>query len=654
MQSDAFQSSDSIRGARPLRYVKTCALDTPLHLERGGGLLSVTVAYETYGTLNAARDNAVLICHALSGDSHVAKHDETDDPGWWDLVVGPGKSIDTERYFVICPNILGGCRGTTGPLSVNPDTGKPYGADFPVITVGDIVEVQKRLIDHLGIQTLLAVVGGSLGGHMALTWAIKHPQCVLGVAAIATSPRLTSQALAFDVVGRNAILSDPNYNSGQYYSREEKPDDGLAIARMLGHITYLSREAMTRKFDLHRLEPRAIKTDFETRFAVGSYLAYQGNKFVERFDANSYVALTTAMDLFDLGGTQKELMASLAPATCRWLVLSFSSDWLFPPFQSQQIADALISLDKPVSHCNITSGCGHDAFLLPDDLPVYGEMIRSLLASLGTECLTPSPGTPGEGRGEGSGKDEGGTMKDKALDPAPSFHLHPSSFPSCPHPNPLPEYRARGREEHLGQDDLSIFHEQRLDYDTIVELIPKGASVLDLGCGSGELLARLKRSGHKRIMGVELDQHEIVASLRHGLDVVQGNLNAGLPAFADGQFDVVLLSQTLQTVMQVERVLKDMLRVGRMGIVSFPNLAYRKLREMLGHEGRAPRAGNFLGFNWYNSPNVRFLSIADFQDFCTAHGIQIRKQIALNTEEHREVTDDPNLNADVAVVLISR
>lgn len=605
MPNDPFQSSDSIRGARPLRYAKSVTFEQPLKLERDGTLPGVTVAYETYGTLNAAKDNAVLICHALSGDSHVAMHDANDDPGWWDLVVGPGKAIDTDRYFVICPNVLGGCRGTTGPQSANPSTGKRYGAEFPIITLRDMVEVQKQLIDHLGIAKLLAVVGGSLGGHMTLTWATHYPDRLLGAAALATSPRLTSQALAFDVVGRNAILTDPSFHHGQYYDQPDKPTDGLAIARMLGHITYLSQEAMTRKFDPQRLVPRKMQTDFETRFAVGSYLAHQGNKFVERFDANSYITLTMAMDLFDLGDTQQHLAEALAPATCKWLLVSFTSDWLFPPFQSRHIVDALISMDKKVSYCNIISAGGHDAFLLPDELHLYGDMLRSFLSNLQNE------------------KPAGVVASSVVAEPSASTQT-------------------------------SIFHEQRLDYDTILSLIPPGASVLDLGCGSGGLLARLKQSGHHHLMGVELDQEAIGASLRHGLDVVQWDLNKGLSAFADRQFDVVVLSQTLQTVIEVERIIQDMLRIGRMAIVSFPNMAYRELREMLHEQGKAPRAGDWLGYDWYNSPNVRFLSILDFQEFCRDRGIAIVKQIALNTREHREIADDPNRNADVAVALISR
>jgi homoserine O-acetyltransferase len=606
--TQTYQSSDSGRHAQPLKYAQYVTFAGPLALEEGGTLPGVTVAYETYGRLNARADNAVLVCHALSGDSHVARHDPADDIGWWDIVVGPGKPIDTDRYFVLCPNILGGCRGTTGPNSTNPETGRPWGADFPVITVGDMVRVQKLLVDQLGIGRLRAVIGGSLGGHMAAAWAVEFPERVAGAIALATSARLTSQALAFDVVGRNAILNDPSYQDGQYYANGAGPAVGLSLARMLGHITYLSREAMMQKFDAHRLQPRQVQTQFETRFSVGSYLAYQGDKFVERFDANSYLALTMAIDLFDLGDTHEKLAASLGTSRCRWLLASFSSDWLFPPFQSQEMVDALIAGGKPVSYCNVESNCGHDAFLLGDNLPVYGELIRAFLANLEAEG-------------------------------------------ACPDDEPI---EAEADEDPACHAPTSIFHRRRLDYDSIVELIPAGASVLDLGCGTGGLLARLRRRGCRAIMGIELDEQAILACVRRGLDVVQSDLNQGLSAFADRQFDFVVLSQTLQAVLHVQGVLAEMLRVGRQGIVSFPNIGYWKLRKHLMDEGRAPRAGTLLGYNWYDSPNVRFLSIADFQDFCRQQGITIHHQIALDTEAGRQVRDDPNLNADMAIVVVSK
>jgi homoserine O-acetyltransferase len=594
-----FESSDAVRNAKPLRYAQSIQLAEVMELEKGAALPRLRVVYETYGRLNAARDNAILICHALSGDSHVAKHNEQDDPGWWEIAIGPGKPIDTDQFFVICPNLLGGCRGTTGPASENPQTGKPYGRDFPTITVGDMVEVQRRLLEHLGIERLLAVVGGSLGGHQAITWAIRHPERVRGVVALATSPRLTSQALAFDVVGRNAILRDPYFHGGQYYDRENGPDVGLALARMIGHITYLSPEAMTEKFEADRLNPREVAVEFEKKFSVGSYLGYQGARFVERFDANSYVTLSLAMDLFDLGSSSEELVRAFGPARCRWLIVSFSSDWLFPPEQSRAIVNALVANNAPVSYCNVQSVCGHDAFLLPNELHVYGEMMRHFIANL----------RPAENSG-----------------PAIKDELH---------------------------GPTSIFRQHRLDYDRIVELVPAGASVLDLGCGSGGLLARLRQGDHRRLVGVELDEGKILSCIGRGLDVIQVDLNKGLP-FAKGEFDYVLLSQTLQAVFDVESLLTEMLRIGRSCIVSIPNFGYHPLRRMLAEQGRAPKSGGVLHHEWYNTPNIRFFTIADFEDFCREKSIRVHRRIALDTEAGAEVFEDPNRNADLAIFIIRR
>jgi len=600
-------SSDTSRSARPLKHVEYLSLEGPLELELGGELPEVTVCFETYGRLNEDASNAVLICHALSGDSHVARHDEDDDPGWWDAagMVGPGKAIDTSKYFVICANLLGGCRGTTGPNSINPATGEPYGQDFPTITIADMVEVERYLVDHLGIRKLLAAIGGSMGGHQVLHWATKYPQRLQGAVCIATSPRMTSQALAFDIVGRNAITSDPCFLDGRYYDKGG-PNVGLAIARMIGHITYLSRESMRAKFGTDRYQPRDVATAFEKSFSVGSYLGYQGDKFVERFDANSYVTLTKAMDLFDLGDSPEELMDAFRGTSCRWLFMSVTSDWLFPPDQSRAMVDALLACDRHVTYCNVRSTFGHDAFLLPHDRNVYGELIAAFLDNLsGDRCC---------------------------------------SIESC-----------------IGVSDsdtsgsaVSIFQRDRLDYDRIVSLIPHGASVLDLGCGPGGLLCRLKLRGHRKLMGVELDEEAILACVRNAQDVLHADLNKGLPQFGDGQFDVVVLSQTLQAVLDVERVLTEMLRIGRRGIVSFPNFAYHKLRKMLASEGRAPEFPGLLSFKWYNTPNLRFLSIADFEDLCREKGFIIHRTVALDTETGNDITDDPNLNADLAICVLGR
>jgi homoserine O-acetyltransferase len=598
--TDPFHSSDSNRTDALSAEARSVDLDGSIQLERGGALSQVRVTYETYGQLSANGDNAVLVCHALTGDSHAARHHPDDVPGWWEPVVGPGKAVDTNRYFVICPNILGGCRGTTGPNSINPDTHRLYGADFPLITVADMVEVQKRLLDKLGIGKLLAVIGGSLGGHQALTWATRYPEAVGGAVTLASSPRLTSQALAFDVVGRNAILRDPHYHGGQYYDQPEKPMVGLALARMLGHITYLSREAMRDKFDIDRLAPRDIATDFEKTFSVGSYLAHQGHKFVDRFDANSYLTLTMAMDLFDMGDEPDKLRAALARSTCRWLLLSFSSDWLFPPFQSRQIVDALIAGAQPVSYCNIESTCGHDAFLLENDLDQYGRLIAGFLANLGGQA-TPSPQAPAH-----------------------------------------------------AENPRSIFHDHRLDHGQIIELIPPGSSVLDVGCGHGDLLARICRRGSHRLVGAEVDESAVAAAVERGLDVVQVSPDSPLASFGDGQFDVVVLSQTLQSISDTEGIVRAIIRVGRRAIVSFPNLAYHRLRRMLAEEGRSPKSAGSYPYEWYNTPNRRFPTILDFEEFCQAKGVRIHQRIYFDTHTHQRIVDDPNLNADTAIFVISR
>ncbi|MDR2761761.1 MAG: homoserine O-acetyltransferase [Planctomycetaceae bacterium] len=587
-----FDSTDSVRNSNPLKFAREFIYSSPVKLECGGSLSEVRVTYETYGELNERKDNAVLICHAISGDSHVAAHDETDCAGWWEIMVGSGKPIDTDKYFVICPNFLGGCRGTTGPDSINPDTGVRYCLDFPEITIGDIVEVECLLIDSLGITRLLSVIGGSLGGVVTLEWATRFPDRVLSVIPLATAAHMTSQALAFDIVARNAIQCDPNYLGGRYYEKGVVPASGLAIARMLGHITYLSRESMMKKFDSTKNQARKFDTAFETKFSVGSYLAYQGGKFVERFDANSYVVLTTAIDNFDLGSTPLELCRSLKRSMCRWLILSFTTDWLFPSFLSRELVNALLATDKRVSYCDIPSECGHDGFLLPDEFEIYGEMIRSFLSNVSYELL------------------KGGAVQ--------------------------------------------IDRPDRLDYEQILDLIPRGAKVLDLGCGKGGLLARLRKRGGCRVQGVEIREKYVLCCIDRGLDVVQADLNDGLRAFSDHQFDFVVLSKTLQTVRDVEFVVDEMLRVGVRGIVSFPNLGFREHRYRLMNEGRAPKLEFEAAGEWYNTSDVRFLTLADFEDFCNKKGINVHHCIAIDTKQQKQIDQNPNENADVVILVISK
>ena len=337
-------------------------------LGNGQKLGPVTLAYETYGELNAARDNAILICHALSGDAHVAGyHSPNDkDPGWWDVMIGPGRAFDTDRYFVICSNIIGGCKGSTGPSSVNPATGRPYALSFPVITVEDMVRAQKALVDSLGIEQLYAVVGGSMGGMQALQWPVSYPDSVRLVLPIATTSRLSPQAIAFDEVGRQAIMADPDWMRGEYYGKAV-PFRGLSIARMIGHITYLSDQSMHQKFGRRLQDKAEYGYDFVTDFQVESYLHYKGDSFVKRFDANSYLYITKAMDYFDLSRSYGSLRQAFADVKSKFLIVSFSSDWLFPPYQSREVATALRQNNLEVIYTEISTDYGHDAFLLEAD-----------------------------------------------------------------------------------------------------------------------------------------------------------------------------------------------------------------------------------------------------------------------------------------------
>ncbi|MYL83340.1 homoserine O-acetyltransferase [Desulfovibrio aerotolerans] len=348
----------------------TFAADEPLLVESGRSLGPVTLAYETYGRLNASATNAVLVLHALTGDSHAAGYYETSDskPGWWDLMIGPGKPLDTDRYFIICSNVVGGCMGTTGPASVDPATGRPYGLSFPVITVGDMVQAQKCLIDHLGVGRLLSVVGGSMGGMQVLEWSVRYPDMVRSAVPLATTTKHSALAIAFNEVARQAIMADPAWNGGDYYDGEQ-PAHGLAVARMIGHITYLSDEAMRQKFD-RRLQDRCeISFAFEEAdFQVESYLRYQGQKFVDRFDANSFLYVTKAADYFNLESSHGcgSAVAAFAKAQCRFLVASFSSDWLYPTYQSRAMVQAMKKNGLDVSFVELEAKWGHDAFLLPN------------------------------------------------------------------------------------------------------------------------------------------------------------------------------------------------------------------------------------------------------------------------------------------------
>jgi len=473
------------------RIVRVIEPEKPLELECGKKLAPVDVAYETYGKLNEAGDNVILICHALSGNAHVASINSPGDskPGWWDVMVGPGKGIDTNKYFVICSNFLGGCSGTTGPSSINPDSGKPYGLEFPIITIADMVKVQKLLLDKLGIKGLLAVIGGSIGGMQVLQWSIAYPDFVKAAIPIATTTHLGAQSIAFDAVGRNAILEDSNFAGGQY-TDSKGPDGGLAIARMIGHITYLSEQGMREKFGRELRNSHNYSYDFNSEFAVETYLDHQGRSFVGRFDANSYLYITKASDYFDIGKDYGSLKNAFANTRCRFMVISFTSDWLFTPAQSRTIVDALVANNKDVSFCDISSPYGHDAFLLEPD--TLGSFISGFLYA---------------------------TYRPEAKKTSSKTTIHESS------------------------PELSI--EQairiRIDYKEIESLIEPNSTVLDIGCGDGQLLANLSAEKNIKGMGIELDQDLVRACVEKGLPIIQQDIEQGLDNYTDKSYDYVIL-----------------------------------------------------------------------------------------------------------------
>lgn len=361
--------------------------DKPLHLDSGGSLVPFRLAYQSYGELNADKSNAILICHALTGDQHVANvHPVTGKPGWWELLVGPGKPIDTDRYFVLCSNVLGGCLGSTGPASINPATAKPYALDLPIITIADMVRAQVMLVEHFGIDQLFAVVGGSMGGMQVLEWASSHSDKVFAAVALATGARHSSQNIAFHEVGRQAVMADPEWKEGRYLEAGTVPRKGLSVARMAAHITYLSETALHNKFGRNLQDRQNVTFGFDADFQIESYLRHQGTTFVDRFDPNSYLYMTRAMDYFDLAAEHDGRLAdAFAGSKTRFCIVSFTSDWLFPTSESRTVAHALNAAGASVSFVEIESDRGHDSFLLdePEMFSAVNGFIRSAARAKG-------------------------------------------------------------------------------------------------------------------------------------------------------------------------------------------------------------------------------------------------------------------------------
>ena len=565
-----------------------------LALDCGVTLRAVDVAYETYGSLNAERTNAILVLHAFSGDAHAAGlSKETGQTGWWSQMIGPGLAFDTDCYFVISSNVLGGCRGTTGPASIDQVSQKPYGMHFPVITIGDMVRLQKRLVEHLGVERLLAVAGGSMGGMQALEWAVAYPESVAAAIPIATTSRHSAQQIAFNEVGRQAVMADPDWNEGDYYD-SQPPGRGLAVARMVGHITYMSDASMRQKFGRRLRDKDAFGYDFSVDFEVESYLRYRGHQFVSRFDANSYLYITKAMDYFDLTSGLKSLSAAFDRGRTRFLVLSFSSDWLYPTYQSLETVSALRGRNVDVAFCELESEYGHDAFLV--ETREQTEMISGFLASVSREMA----------RGDGA-------ITREAVAPV----------------------------------EISI--STRPDYAMIADLVAPGSRVLDLGCGEGELLAALQQQKRVDARGVEIDPNKVRRAIARGVSAYQSDIDHGLADYPDKTFDFVILSQTLQETRYPLNVLREMLRVGKHGIVAFPNFGHWAMRLAHLTSGRAPRTELFP-HEWHESPNLHVLTIDDFILLCRAQGWTIEHQIFLSGP--RQLRRFANLFAQVAVFSI--
>ena len=532
-------------------------------LRTGGVLKRIDVAYEECGAVRPELDNVVFICHALTGDAHVAgiRPGETKPSGWWEGMVGPGRAIDTNRYHVICANVLGGCSGTTGPSSVNPDTGKPYGSRFPRYDFSDAVDVYRMFLAQRGVRHLAGLVGGSFGGMQVMDWITRCPGEMDRACVIASSASLNTQALAFDVVGRSAITDDPDWNRGDYYDIGDGhgPKKGLAAARQLAHITYLSRELLQEKFqrELQRnwleesdeFQDRRAR-DFRTFFQIESYLAYQADKFLKRFDANSYLHITRSMDLVDAAAPYGSLAAACSRVTCKTLVVSLSGDVLFAEWQSRDIVEALLSNNKPVTYCHLDIGTGHDAFLTHID-----DLSRLV----------------------------GGFLGDRKPD---------------------------------------VTAAQEKQHGAVLSMVKEGAHVIDIGCGDGTLLNVLKKNKNVTGDGVDISVTEFEEAVADGNTLLWEDADEGLSLVPDGHYDMAICSETLQVVKNPRGLLHEALRVADEAIVSFPNFAAYRIRMTLGLCGRLP-VSKQLPFQWYDTPNIHLITLKDFRNLCKSEGIEI-------------------------------
>jgi len=528
----------------------------------GGVLKEIEVAYEECGA-PIGEDNVIYICHALTGDAHVAgiKPGETKPSGWWEGMVGPGRAIDTDRFHVVCANVIGGCSGTTGPMSINPDTGRAYGSTFPHYTFDDAVDIFRMLLRQLGVRRLAAVIGGSYGGMQVVNWITRYPDEMDKAILVATSASLNTQALAFDVMGKNSITENPLWNGGDYYDIGDGkgPKNGLANARQLAHISYLSREHLQDKFQ-RRLQdefvnaPEAERRErerlFKTYFQIESYLDYQAKKFIGRFDANSYLHIVSSMDSADPCDRFGSLDAAFARVKAKCLVVSYSGDVLFTTWQSREITASLVKAGKDVSYCHLDYGIGHDAFL------THIDELSKLVGGF------------------------------------------------------------------LGSRKVKVMRWQERLYRNIVKMVKRGVHVIDIGCGDGTLLNVLRETKNVRGDGVEIDVEKFEEALADGHNMFWDDTDDGLDGIPDRHYDVAIVSDTLQEVKNPRGLLAEALRVADEAIVTFPNFAAYRIRLTLALTGRLP-VSKALPFEWYDTPNIHCITLKDFRRLCDKEGIEI-------------------------------
>ena len=551
--------------------LKKMKLDLPeggLRLAYGGILKEVEVAYEECGAPNDGF-NTVYICHALTGDSHVAgiRPGEEKPSGWWEGMIGPGRAIDTNRFHVVCANVLGGCSGTTGPMSTNPDTGRPYGSAFPQYNFDDAVDVFRMLLKQLGVKKLAALIGGSYGGVQVVNWMTRYPEEMEKVILVATSANLNTQAIAFSVMSRSSITDDPAWKGGDYYAEGEAegrcgegPRAGLASARQLAHITYLSRELLQQKFERRRQanfveapesERRERDRLFKTYFQIESYLDYQAGKFLKRFDANSYLHITRSMDLSDPCDRYGSLDDAFARVKAKTLVVSYANDILFPVWQSKEIVQSLMKSHKSVSYCHLESGTGHDSFLT--DIAHLSKVVGGFLS----------------------------------------------------------------------RREVKVTESQKREYRSVVKMVKDGAHVIDIGCGDGTLLDVLREVRNVKGDGVELDIERYEEAIADGHDMLFDDVDEnGIECAPDAHYDTAIVSDTLQEVKNPRGLLHEALRIADEAVVTFPNFAAYRIRLTLALTGRLP-VSKQLPFQWYDTPNIHCITLKDFKALCDAERIEI-------------------------------